>query len=80
MKYKFLWVLVVYLITNNLMFGQDKYDLTIEPHVFRTESGETVNAELGKFYVTENRKMKTGKRIQLAFVRLPVFIFLFSVT
>ena len=49
--------------------AQPDKNLTIEPYIFETRTGVEVDAELGKFWVPENRKANTGKRIQLAFVR-----------
>lgn len=43
--------------------------LVLEPHIFEAYNGTRVDAELGKFWVTENRAADSSKRIQLAFVR-----------
>jgi pimeloyl-ACP methyl ester carboxylesterase len=44
-------------------------DLTIEPYVFETRTGEKVDAELGRLTVPENRKNPKSRPIELAFVR-----------
>lgn len=48
-----------------------QYELTVEPYVFETGDGRTVDAELGRFRVPENRSIEGGRMIELAFVRFP---------
>lgn len=43
--------------------------LTLEPHLFESDGGDAVQAELGRFLVPENRRSRSGKQIELAFVR-----------
>lgn len=50
--------------------------LTVEPYTFETHDGRTVEAELGRFRVPENRQRDAasgteGRTIELAFVRFP---------
>jgi pimeloyl-ACP methyl ester carboxylesterase len=44
-------------------------ELKIEPYVFQSQSGEKVDAELGRLTVLENRKNAKSNVIELAFVR-----------
>lgn len=43
--------------------------LSLEPHRFTARDGRTVDAEIGRFSVPENRRRPGGRSIQLAFVR-----------
>jgi pimeloyl-ACP methyl ester carboxylesterase len=43
--------------------------LTIEPYRFKAENGETVDAELGRLIVPENRRSPRSNLIEIAFVR-----------
>lgn len=43
--------------------------LSIEPYTFATRDGRSVEAELGRFSVPENRAKPNSRRIELAFVR-----------
>ena len=43
--------------------------LTIEPHAFRTPDGRTLDAELGRLVVPENRTKPRSRPIELVFVR-----------
>ena len=50
--------------------------LTVEPYTFETSDGRSVEAELGRFRVPENRQRdaetgRKGRTIELAFVRFP---------
>ena len=45
--------------------------LTTEPYTFAADDGRTVQAELGRFRVPENRDRPGGRTIGLAFVRFP---------
>jgi pimeloyl-ACP methyl ester carboxylesterase len=47
----------------------EQNQLTIEPYVFKSSKGVEVQAELGKFWVPENRSNPTSRKIQLSFVR-----------
>tara|TARA_R110002073_G_scaffold312586_1_gene484087 strand:- start:11847 stop:13298 length:1452 start_codon:yes stop_codon:yes gene_type:complete len=61
--------LVIMLLTCCMVgFSQNK-KLHIEPYVFKSNTGEKINAELGKFPVPENRKDATSRNINLHFVR-----------
>lgn len=44
-------------------------DLTIEPYAFRTESGQVLDAELGRFPVPQNRSNPDSPVVTIAFVR-----------
>jgi len=44
-------------------------DLTIEPYAFHTESGRTLDAELGRFTVPQNRSNPDSPVVTIAFVR-----------
>ena len=46
-------------------------DLDVVPHTFTADDGRTVEAELGRFRVAENRDRPDGRTIGLAFVRFP---------
>ena len=46
-------------------------ELTVEPHTFTATDGRTVQAELGRFRVPENRSRPGGRTVGLAFVRFP---------
>jgi len=41
----------------------------IHPYVFTTQKGEKIDAELGTFFVPENRSDPQSHKIELAFVR-----------
>src|SRR5438045_3908040 len=43
--------------------------MTIEPYLFETADGQTVQAERGRLVVPENRSNPRGRLIELAFVR-----------
>ena len=45
------------------------FDLTFEPHTFKSSEGQEVQAELGTFYVRENRSVAGSRKIKLAFIR-----------
>lgn len=49
--------------------SQKAGDLKIEPYTFQAQSGEKVDAELGRLVVPENRKNPASRLIELAFVR-----------
>lgn len=44
---------------------------TIEPYLFETRDGETVDAELGTFFVPERRGGTRGRHLALRYVRFP---------
>jgi pimeloyl-ACP methyl ester carboxylesterase len=44
--------------------------VNIEPHTFKTLNGQTVEAELGKLFVPENRSNPSSRLIELTFLRL----------
>ncbi|WP_420455034.1 alpha/beta fold hydrolase [Rubrivirga sp.] len=46
-------------------------ELAVEPYTFTADDGRTVEAELGRFRVPENRQRPAGRTIGLAFVRFP---------
>ncbi len=60
--------IIFYMIYITPAQGQD-YDLTLEPYVFETSDGRTVDAELGSFLVPENRAKKESRMLRLKFVR-----------
>lgn len=45
--------------------------LTLEPTTFEARDGRTVEAELGRFRVPENRQRPDSRTIELSFVRFP---------
>lgn len=45
------------------------YGLKVEPYIFENSKGEKTDSELGRLTVPENRKIKNGKTIEIAFVR-----------
>ena len=45
--------------------------LAVEPHTFTAADGRTVEAEVGRFRVPENRDRPDGSTVGLAFVRFP---------
>ncbi len=51
--------------------GEPQHELTLTPYLFTARSGETVEAELGRFSVLENRANPRSRRIELSFVRFP---------
>lgn len=52
----------------NQSLSQDA-SLNLEPYTFKTRGGDSLQAELGKFQVLENRNVNDGKTITLSFVR-----------
>ncbi len=48
---------------------QREGDIKIEPYVFETSDKQTVDAEMGRLYVPEERGNLRSKLIELAFVR-----------
>lgn len=50
---------------------QDAPPLELEPHVFVSEAGDSVDAELGRLRVPENRGDPDSRTIELVFVRFP---------
>lgn len=46
-------------------------NLTVEPYTFEADDDRTVEAELGRFRVPENRQRPDGRTIELAFIRFP---------
>ncbi len=44
-------------------------ELNVEPHLFESRGGETVDAEIGRFFVPENRDDPDSRLLELAFVR-----------
>ena len=51
--------------------AQSAPPLTVEPYLFETGDGRSVEAELGRFHVPENRARADGRTLELAFVRFP---------
>ncbi len=46
-------------------------ELRVEPYTFTARDGRSVEAEIGRFSVPENRASPGGRQIELAFVRFP---------
>ncbi len=59
---------LVFLFFSTDGYGQSGYDLEVEQYSFKPRNGRSVRAELGTFYVQENRKTNSSKRIKLAYV------------
>ncbi|MGB5171538.1 MAG: alpha/beta fold hydrolase [Eudoraea sp.] len=57
---------LILLLIQSMLFGQD---LKVEPYIFVSKAGDTVQAELGRFKVLEGRTNKSNDSIQLSFVR-----------
>jgi pimeloyl-ACP methyl ester carboxylesterase len=53
----------------NIVNQKKAGDLTLQPYVFQSRSGERVDAEIGRLTVPENRKDPNTKLIELVFVR-----------
>ena len=51
--------------------AQSAPPLTVEPYLFEAGDGRSVEAELGRFHVPENRARADGRTLELAFVRFP---------
>lgn len=51
------------------VIAEPKPAVKIRPYVFKSQKGEKVDAELGTFFVPENRENPESPRIELAFVR-----------
>lgn len=51
--------------------AQSTADLVVEPYTFHADDGRTVEAELGRFRVPENRRDGGDRTVELAFVRFP---------
>lgn len=52
-------------------YAQEPPPLELEPHVFVSEAGDSVEAELGRLTVPENRDDPDSRMLRLAFVRFP---------
>ena len=60
--------LVVLLVYSTISSSQNT-SVQLEPHSFKSHSGEIIEAELGTFSVPENRLVATSRTIALSFVR-----------
>ena len=67
---RLLVVFAIFSVSGNAGLAQSKSgDLKIAPYVFESSKKETVDAELGKLLVPENRSDPNSKLIELVFVR-----------
>jgi pimeloyl-ACP methyl ester carboxylesterase len=65
-----LLILVLVIAHFNIMAQQaEDYKLSFEPHIFKSQKGQEVKAELGTFTVFEKRGDPSSRKIQLSFVR-----------
>ncbi len=61
--------LFVFLFSVSFVWAQKDGDLKIEPYVFENAKKEKTDAEFGRVTVPENRRNKSSRMIEIAFVR-----------
>jgi pimeloyl-ACP methyl ester carboxylesterase len=69
MRRGFVYLLAALFVCAPLRAADAKQQLKIRPYVFASSKGEKVDAELGTFFVPENRSNPDSAQIELAFVR-----------
>lgn len=71
--FRFIPVIILITLSNNSIFANDTHkagDIVIESRTAKTPDGKTVDYELGKIYVPENREDKNSRLISVGFARL----------